>query len=110
MVRTPFGALDTNPLPGQLIIPRNFAEGPGLVSINLRVGKSFTLGERHAKAKSDPKQLTISMNARNLINHPNYALPIGNLTSPVFGQSTSLINGQGLSGNRRIELQLKFSF
>ena len=81
-----------------------------MVSINLRVGKSFTLGERHAKAKSDPKQITISMNARNLINHQNYALPIGNLTSPVFGQSTSLINGQGLSGNRRIELQLKFSF
>ena len=64
-----------------------------MVSINLRVGKSFTLGERHAKAKSDPKQITISLNARNLIN-----------------QSTSLINGQGLSGNRRIELQLKFNF
>ena len=38
-------------------MPRNFAEGPGLVSINLRVGKSLTLGETACEAKSDPKSV-----------------------------------------------------
>jgi hypothetical protein len=110
VVQTIYGALDTVPLPGQTIIPRNYAEGPGLVAINLRVSKAFTLGERHSTSKSDPKQLTFSVNARNLINHPNLASPDGNLSSPVFGKSTSLVNGQGLSGNRRLDLQVKFSF
>jgi len=46
------------------------------------------------------------MNARKAINHPNLAAPDGNLSSPVFGQSTSLAGGQGLTGTRRIDLQI----
>jgi hypothetical protein len=30
------------------------------------------------------------LDARNQINHPNFALPNGNLSSPLFGQSTAL--------------------
>ena len=54
------------------------------------------------------------MDAGNLIeavlNHPNLAAPNGNLSSLLFGRSTSLLGGQGMSGNRRIDLQVKFSF
>ena len=45
-----------------------------------------------------------------VLNHPNLAAPNGNLSSLLFGRSTSLLGGQGMSGNRRIDLQVKFSF
>lgn len=70
--------------------------------------------------------LTFSASARNLLNHVNYGSPIGNLTSPLFGLSNSLGGGfggpggggrgpgggggAGGAGNRRIDLQLTFSF
>lgn len=69
--------------------------------------------------------LTFSASARNLLNHVNYGSPIGNLTSQLFGQSNSLGGGfggpggggggrggggAGGAGNRRIDLQLTFSF
>jgi hypothetical protein len=56
--------------------------------------------------------MTVSANARNLFNYVNYGVPTGNLTSPLFGKSNSLAGGQFASGsaNRRIDLQLQFSF
>jgi hypothetical protein len=56
--------------------------------------------------------MTVSANARNLFNYVNYGTPTGNLTSPLFGKSNSLAGGQFASGsaNRRIDLQLQFSF
>jgi hypothetical protein len=59
--------------------------------------------------------LTLSLMARNLFNNVNLAAPIGNLTSPFFGQSTALAGGFGPSGgsaasNRRIDLQLWLTF
>ena len=50
-----------------------------------------------------------SINADSL-NHPNFAPPHGNLSSPLFGQSTALVNSNGSSGNRRLDLQLRFNF
>ena len=56
--------------------------------------------------------LTFSVSARNLLNHPNYAAPVGNLDSPLFGTSNSLAGGPFSSGaaSRRIDLQMLFSF
>lgn len=69
--------------------------------------------------------LTFSASTRNLLNYVNYGSPIGNLTSPLFGLSNSLGGGfggpggggrgpggggSGGAGNRRIDLQLTFSF
>jgi len=61
--------------------------------------------------------LTASINARNVINKVNLAAPNGVITSPFFGESTSLSGGGGpfgggggAAGNRRIELQLRLSF
>ncbi|MCU1287259.1 MAG: Oar protein [Acidobacteriales bacterium] len=58
--------------------------------------------------------LTFSANARNMFNHVNPATPIGNLSSPLFGISNSLAGG-GFGGgsqaaNRRIDMQVQFSF
>jgi hypothetical protein len=56
--------------------------------------------------------LTFSANARNIFNNVNPGLPIGNLSSRLFGQSTSLAGGpfNTQSANRRIDLQVGFSF
>jgi hypothetical protein len=56
--------------------------------------------------------LTFSANARNLFNNVNPAPPIGNLSSGLFGQSTALAGGvfNTQSANRRVDLQVMFSF
>ena len=57
--------------------------------------------------------LTFSASAHNLLNHENFGMPVGTLASPLFGQSNSLGSYYGPSsqaGNRRVELQLRFSF
>jgi hypothetical protein len=56
--------------------------------------------------------LTFSVSARNLLNNVNYAPPIGNLDSPIFGTSNALAGPPFSSGsaNRRIDLQMLFSF
>ncbi|MEQ1352685.1 MAG: carboxypeptidase regulatory-like domain-containing protein [Candidatus Acidiferrum sp.] len=56
--------------------------------------------------------LTFSVSARNIFNNVNLALPIGNLSSPLFGQSNGLASGFGSSAtaNRRIDLQMSFNF
>jgi len=53
VVVTKFGTFDVNPLPGAQIIPRNYGEGPGSTSINLRVSKTFGWGtEKVSEANS----------------------------------------------------------
>jgi uncharacterized membrane protein YgcG len=56
--------------------------------------------------------LTFSVNARNVLNRVNLAAPIGNLSSPNFGQSVALAGGpfSSAAANRKIELQASFSF
>jgi hypothetical protein len=60
--------------------------------------------------------LTLSVNFNNLLNHTNLANPQGNLGSPFFGESTSIAGSFGGFGalgsayNRRIDVQLRFSF
>jgi len=53
VVMTPYGALDPNPTPGQQIIPRNFAQGPIFVSVNLGASKTFKFG-RAIEPKAPP--------------------------------------------------------
>ena len=112
VLQTAFGAFDLAPIPGQTILPRNYGVGPGLVSLNLRLAKTFKLG-KEAKGKRDPMELTFTALSRNLLNHPNLALPDGNLSSPYFDESTALVSGGGgnsASGNRRIEFQCRLAF
>jgi carboxypeptidase family protein/TonB-dependent receptor-like protein len=41
---TQFGVFNPNPQPGDEIIPRNFGQAPGLLSVNLNVSKTFGFG------------------------------------------------------------------
>jgi hypothetical protein len=60
--------------------------------------------------------LTFSVNVQNLLNNTNLGPPVGNLSSPLFGQSFSTAGrfgaggGSQSAGNRRVELQVRFSF
>ena len=44
VVMTPYGLLSTSPELGETIIPRNDGNGPGQVSLNLRLGKTWGFG------------------------------------------------------------------
>ena len=176
---TAFGNFNLFPAVGEPLIPRNFSEGPGSVTVNMRVSKTWTFGHeggstsanqqnRDGQGQSNDRQrgammgggmagagrpggggpggagpggggggggfggpggggfggggnaggrysLTFSLNFNNILNHTNLANPVGNLSSRLFGQSTSTIGGFGGFGapaayNRRIDAQIRFSF
>jgi hypothetical protein len=69
--------------------------------------------------------MQFSLNFQNLFNHVNLSPPVGNLSSPSFGQSLSLAGGFGGfgpgggggcatggsgAGNRRVTAQVRFNF
>ena len=59
VVRTSYGVFDSNPTPGQTVIPRNLGTGPGRFMVNLRLSKSFGFGERTSPAGAGrPPSLT----------------------------------------------------
>ncbi len=72
----------------------------------------------HLGQEDGKMTLTVSVNAQNLLNHVNPGVPVGNIASPLFGQSTSTAGGFGRgpgggspsAGNRRIELQVRVGF
>ncbi len=92
--------------------------GGGLASI----GGPVSGGGAEAKRYS----MQFSVNFQNLFNHVNLGTPVGNLSSPFFGQSLGLSAGFGGfgpggggggggfggsgTGNRRITAQLRFNF
>jgi hypothetical protein len=43
---TKWGAFDLVPLPGAVVIPRNYGQGPGSISFNLRMSKTIGIGLR----------------------------------------------------------------
>lgn len=145
VVHTRYGLLDPDPVQGEPIVPRNFGRGPGLITVNLRMGKTIGLGSLKggSAAKTDggtqinaanmsapgglrglfaaPSSdrrysLTFSMSARNLLNHNNPGPVIGDMTSSLFGHANQLAGSPNMEGfletanNRRLELQIKFSF
>jgi hypothetical protein len=61
--------------------------------------------------------LTLSLNANNLLNHVNWGTPGGDLSSPYFGQYRNLAGGfitmSGPGGgtyNRKVDVQLRLAF
>jgi len=73
-------------------------------------------GRFHAGRGADAgPSLSFSLYAVNLLNHVNPGTPVGNLSSPSFGESLSSGGGFGRgagasAGNRSIELQARISF
>jgi hypothetical protein len=58
--------------------------------------------------------LTLSISARNILNHVNYGPPSGIMGTPFFLQSTTISGGYMAEAtptdNRRIDMQLRFQF
>jgi hypothetical protein len=65
---------------------------------------------------SKPYNITVSVNASNLLNTVNLGSPQGSMTSPFFGKSTStggsfgFFGGGGGSNNRRVNLSVRFNW
>jgi hypothetical protein len=192
IVCTRFGNFNVRPAPDEELIPRNFGEGPGFLSVNVRISKTWNFGTiRTAASKNNNQQgqqaqanptgggrgggsgggvpripgagggggqggpgggggrggggglaalggplggsgaeakrysMQFSVNFQNLFNKVNLNPPIGNLSSPFFGESTSLSGGFGGfgpgggggggfggsgTGNRRVTAQVRFNF
>jgi hypothetical protein len=149
-VATPYGCLNPNPAVGEALIPRNLGNGPGQLSLNLRLSRTWGFGTTkfagssggaRANAGGGPGgggrggfggfgggrggpfgggssehryNLTLSISARNILNHVNYAAPVGSMGSSNFLQSTGIAGGfmaeQNPTDNRRIDVQLRFQF
>jgi hypothetical protein len=150
-----FPAFDISPnsLANAVLVPRNYLEGPGILSLTVRVSRTWSFGESGKGGNTGgdeirggesirnsglsgsssqagmasvsggtgtrhPFNLTLTASIRNALNNVNPATPIGNLSSPYFGQSIALstfgpLPGAGPNagaGNRHIELQLRFTF
>ena len=125
VVVTPYGAFDTRPTSAATIIPPNFGQGPGFVTLNLRLSRTFGLGgdsgARTSPTKASKKSglsgfgtlseephglfddsstqhrfnLTVAVIVRNVLNTTNPGLPIGNLSSTYFNQSNWLASSAG---------------
>ena len=196
IVCTRFGNFNTRPAPGEALIPRNIGEGPGFISVNMRITKTWNFGTIHSAsaanragqgqgqgaqagqrgggrgeggggggrgpgggmpgmgipggggggdrrgggggglagiggppsgggAEAKRYSMQFSLNFQNLFNHVNLGSPVGNLSSPFFGQSLALnggfggfgpgggggggVGGSG-AGNRKVTAQVRFNF
>jgi len=139
---TRYGCLNLNPSPGAPVIGRNIGRGPGTVVTILRLARTWPLGQKKERNPDRPTggsggsslgaaasaigvpssvfgsgsrgkyNLTLSVFILNPLNHPNYAPPEGDLSSPYFGQYRSLGGLVGSTGtyNRKIDVQLRFWF
>ena len=75
LIRTAYGLLDANPVPGETIVGRNYGRGPAQLTMNLRVAKTIGFGPEKEGAKKESS----------------------GATAPTMGQSQSAaVSGQGL--------------
>ena len=114
IVQTPYGIFNLMPQAGEQRIPRNFGKGPAFFSVNLGISRNFALGKADTNKKR-PYQLGLSAQIQNLFNRTNLATPIGNLSSPLFNRSTTIVGAYGWieddpAFNRKVTFQLNFSF
>jgi Carboxypeptidase regulatory-like domain len=112
VVMTRFGAFDTNPMPGQPLVPRNYLTGSGLWNLNARLGRTFGFGKARTGQGSAEHRYTLNVNVdvNNVFNHVNQGGYVGNLSSPLFGQSTNLYLFRDTSNNRRVQFGMQFNF
>ena len=136
--QTKFGCFDANPAPGATPIPIYFGEGPGRFSMNLRASKTIGFGPTIEGASGGGGggggmsggtfgrgpggsgrgatnrryALTVGVIGRNIFNNVNVGTPVGNLGSPIFGESNGPAGRpyNDPSSNRRLDLQLTFTF
>jgi hypothetical protein len=64
VVHTKWGVFDTDPLPGQKIIPINHGTGPGVFIVNLRLSRAFNFGPAIPEPPAPPEAATASKDAK----------------------------------------------
>jgi hypothetical protein len=53
IVCTPYGNFNLQPAPGEALIPRNFGQSPGFISVNMRVSKIWNFGTIHSSSAAN---------------------------------------------------------
>jgi hypothetical protein len=91
-IATPYGLLNPNPQPGDIIIPRNFGREPMQVTVDLSASRVIVKG------------VMLTIDAQNLPNHSRLYATNGVVTSPVFGKPNRALSG------RRLELTIRYDF
>jgi hypothetical protein len=85
LIQTQNGLLDPNPTPSEQILGRNSGRGPGMITMNLRVGKTFGFGGERVGKSADA--------ARNPANAPSAGNPVtaasGRGLGSMIGAATS---------------------
>lgn len=136
---TSLGAFNIDPAIGEARIPAFYGTGPSQFDINMRISKTFGFGEGKGGGgggfwhghhgglggrglsggggrsiwntpENSKYQLTFSVSFHNIFNIVNLGTPVGNLGSPLFGRSNSIADRWSQAANRRVDLQMRFSF
>jgi hypothetical protein len=109
-------AFQTVPGSAQGDLGRNAISGFGMTQFDLALRRDFSLGEH--------RTIQLRIEAYNATNHPNFADPVRFRSSPLFGQSNSMLNlmlgtgspGSGLApvfqsgGARSLQVVMRFRF
>jgi len=80
--------------------PRNSLHGPGYAALDLNLTREFSFH----KNKEEGRTLALSLNAFNVLNHPNYLTYVGVISSPLFDHPVEANPG------RRMQLNLEWKF
>ncbi|HET6177748.1 MAG TPA: TonB-dependent receptor [Candidatus Sulfotelmatobacter sp.] len=80
-------------------VVRNSLDGPGLIDLDLNLSHDFPLSK-----KKEAKVISVSLNAFNVLNHPNYVTYIGVESSSLFGKPAAA------QAPRRLQLDVQFKF
>lgn len=78
-------------------VARNTEQGPGFSVLDIRVSREFAV-----ISGDDPVRLRLSADAFNALNQVNLGDPVGNLSSPLFGQSVSAGTARRLQFSARV--------
>ncbi len=103
-------------MPGQKLLPRDYLVGPGMWNLNARLGGTFGIGSRRpatAAGGSTERRFKLNFNIdiTKVFNHLYTGNSAGNLSSPLFGQSTGVNNlFRETSNLRRVQFGTSFSF
>ncbi|HEV1287536.1 MAG TPA: carboxypeptidase regulatory-like domain-containing protein [Bryobacteraceae bacterium] len=94
-IETGYGLLDPNPTANEKLLPRNYGRGPGMVNLNLRIGKTWGFGSEGGK--------------------PKVVAPTGPVGPPNPGGPGAPNNGGGIAGvvsntAQRYKLTVSLSF
>jgi hypothetical protein len=131
MPRQPVWMADGSAPGGRRLNPAAFATaaGPGQGNLGRNALMGFGMSQwdvalRREFLRSDQRALELRVEAYNALNHPDFADPVRFLSSPLFGESASMLNlmlgsgtaGSGLAplfqsgGPRSIQVALRFRF